>query len=72
MKRRQFLQVASAGALGLSLLSEACAPTAPSTPAAPAAAPTGATTAGAAKPPTYVAFQGPKPDLPGTADGLDI
>ncbi len=58
-----------AGAVGASLL-EACAPSAPSAPSGPAAAPT-ASGGGAAKPPTYVPFQGPKPDLPGSEQGLD-
>jgi len=55
------------GAMGASLV-EACAPAAPSTPAAggaPAAA------GGSLKLPTYVPFEGPKPDLPGNPQGLD-
>ena len=81
LDRRTF--VTRAGLIGASLLGvsliEACGPGSPS---APAAAPTAA--GGAAKPaaggtassgkvalPTYVPFQGPKPDLPGNEQGLD-
>src|SRR5690349_20605881 len=49
-------------AFALPLL-QACAP------AAPTAAPTAGST-GALKLPTYVPFQGPKPDLPGTPQGV--
>jgi putative aldouronate transport system substrate-binding protein len=57
------------GTLGASLL-EACAPAAPTAPAAGgAAAPAAA--GSALKLPTYVAFEGPKPDLAGNAQGLD-
>jgi putative aldouronate transport system substrate-binding protein len=60
------------GTVGASLL-EACAPAAPPAGGAPAsggaAAPAGA--GGALKLPTYVPFEGPKPDLPGNAQGLD-
>jgi putative aldouronate transport system substrate-binding protein len=57
------------GAVGASLL-QACgqAPT----PAAPGGTPSGAGGAATAlKLPTYVPFEGPKPDLPGNAQGLD-
>src|ERR1051326_7192326 len=60
------------GTVGASLL-EACAPAAPPAGGAPAsggaAAPAGA--GGALKLPTYVPFEGPKPDLQGNAQGLD-
>src|SRR5690348_13283293 len=78
--RRLFLSRAglvAGGALGVSLL-DACTPGSPSSPAA---APPGGTassggtpaTAGnaAVKLPTYVPFEGPKPDLPGNEKGLD-
>ena len=63
----------AAGAVGASLL-EACAPA-----ASPAAAPAGAGGTPAAgggssagvKPPTYIPFQGPTPDLAGNDQGLD-
>jgi putative aldouronate transport system substrate-binding protein len=72
LNRRTFVTrtgLFAVGALGASLL-QACAPGAPGSPAA------GGTTkpaagAGAAKPPTYVPFEGPKPDLPGNPQGLD-
>jgi putative aldouronate transport system substrate-binding protein len=68
--RRGFLR-ASGGALALSLAA-ACAPTSPSTPATSAApAPAApAATAGAVALPTYVPFQGPKPDFAPSADGI--
>src|SRR5438105_4487909 len=71
MNRRQFLERALAvGAVGLPLLVEACTPSAPaSAPAGQSGGAAPATTA--LKPPTYVAFQGPKPDLPGNPQGLD-
>jgi putative aldouronate transport system substrate-binding protein len=78
--RRAFVTRAglvAAGALGVSLL-DACAPTSPAAPAAPAAAGGGgatpaaaATSGGQVKLPTYVPFQGPKPDLAGNEQGLD-
>jgi putative aldouronate transport system substrate-binding protein len=55
------------GAFGASLL-EACAPAAPTAPAAGGAPATGGS---ALKLPTYVPFEGPKPDLPGNPQGLD-
>jgi len=64
------------GALGGASLLQACAPTNPSAPAAggtgggtPAAA--SGSSGGAVKLPTYVPFEGPKPDLAGSAMGLD-
>src|SRR5438445_4605782 len=66
LSRRGFL-CASGGALALTLAA-ACAP-APSTPAPATGKPTGAT-AGMAVLPTYVPFQGPKPDFPPSADGI--
>src|SRR5215472_1254945 len=79
--RRAFVARAglvAAGAVGVSLLG-ACAPAAaPSAPAAggaPASGAAGATPAaasgGAVKLPTYLPFQGPKPDLAGNEQGLD-
>ena len=61
--RRGFLR-ASGGALALSLAA-ACAPTTPSRPAG-----TSVPASGAAPLPTYVPFQGPKPDFPASADGI--
>jgi putative aldouronate transport system substrate-binding protein len=85
MSRRMFIVLASrglaAGAVGVPLLLEACAPAPP--PPAPTAAqakpaagatgaPTGAgATLGGVRLPTFVPFQGPKPDLTGNAQGLD-
>jgi putative aldouronate transport system substrate-binding protein len=66
--RRAFMTrggLVAAGAVGVSLLN-ACAPSAPSAPAAPAAA-----GGGPVKLPTYVPFEGPKPDLAGNEQGLD-
>ncbi|MBV9579452.1 MAG: extracellular solute-binding protein [Chloroflexi bacterium] len=75
----------AAGALGATLL-EACGPASAPTPAAPAAtsasggatpasgsaaAPAAAGAGGKVALPTYVAFQGPTPDLPGNEQGLD-
>src|SRR5438132_1113965 len=57
------------GTLGASLL-EACAPAAPATPAAGSGG-TSSAGGGAVKLPTYVPFEGPKPDLPGNEKGLD-
>lgn len=94
LSRRGFLTWSgkglAAGAIGLPLLLEACAPappgggSAPPAASAPGAAPaskapaapagTGAPAtkaAGSALAPTYVPFQGPKPDLPGNEAGLD-
>ncbi|HEV7665003.1 MAG TPA: hypothetical protein VGQ62_15845 [Chloroflexota bacterium] len=58
----------AAGAVGASLL-QACAPAAPSTSAPPPAG--GVASGGVLKLPTYVPFEGPKPDLAGNAQGLD-
>jgi putative aldouronate transport system substrate-binding protein len=85
MSRRTFIALASrglaVGAVGVPLLLEACTPAAPppaptAAPAKPAAgatgAPTGAgATLGGVRLPTFVPFQGPKPDLAGNAQGLD-
>jgi putative aldouronate transport system substrate-binding protein len=77
--RRAFVTHAglvAAGALGVSLL-DACAPAAAPSAPAPAASGGGATPGAAAagggqvKLPTYVPFQGPKPDLAGNEMGLD-
>jgi len=71
--RRTFVTRAglvAAGALGVSLL-DACAPAAPGAPAASGGATPGAAAGGAVKLPTYVPFQGPKPDLAGNEQGLD-
>jgi putative aldouronate transport system substrate-binding protein len=72
LNRRGFLRaaggaVAAAAAL---TLTEACAPASfgPAAPAAPAAS--GGTSSGVAGLPTYVPFQGPKPDFPPSADGI--
>src|SRR6267378_5920756 len=64
--RRDFLR-AGCGALALSLAA-ACAPT-PNAPAPAAGKPTGAAS-GAAVLPTYVPFQGPRPDFPASTDGI--
>src|SRR5215204_1829635 len=74
LSRRRFIQLAgrgaAAGAIGLPLLLQACAPTGPAVPGKPAA--TGGTPSGAVTMPTYVAFEnGPKPDIAGNAQGLD-
>ncbi|HYW90711.1 MAG TPA: hypothetical protein VFB50_23280 [Chloroflexota bacterium] len=85
MSRRTFIVLASrglaAGAVGVPLLLEACTPAAPppaptAAPAKPAAGATGApsgagATLGGVRLPTFVPFQGPKPDLAGNAQGLD-
>jgi putative aldouronate transport system substrate-binding protein len=86
MSRRKFIVMAgrgvAAGAVGVPLLLEACTPAPP--PAAPTTAPAAKAATGAAAPatgtgatigslrlPTYVPFNGPKPDLAGNAQGLD-
>jgi putative aldouronate transport system substrate-binding protein len=56
------------GAAGASLL-QACSPAAPSAPAAGGGAAAGGTSG--VKLPTYVPFEGPKPDLAGNPQGLD-
>jgi putative aldouronate transport system substrate-binding protein len=61
--RRDFIRV-TGSALALTLAG-ACAPTAPTR--APSSTAGGS---GAAPLPTYVAFQGPKPDFPASADGI--
>jgi len=83
--RRAFVTRAglvAAGALGATLL-EACGPTSAPAPAASggatpasaggaaAAKPAATSGSGKASPPTYVPFQGPKPDLAGNEQGLD-
>jgi putative aldouronate transport system substrate-binding protein len=72
LSRRGFIRVAAASSAGLALLLEACAAPAPT--AAPTAAPASTTppgsSGGSVKLPTFVAFEGPRPDLAGSADGL--
>src|SRR6516165_7767837 len=81
--RRAFVTRAglvAAGALGATLL-EACGPASSPAPAVPAPASGAATPAssgaaataagGKAALPTYMPFQGPKPDLAGNEQGLD-
>lgn len=67
MHRRGFLRFLSASPFvasgGLGLLAQACSPS------APAAGGAASTTAKVVLP-TYAAFQGPAPDLPGSDDGL--
>src|SRR5262245_44213841 len=74
VNRRTFLRLAAAASVGLSALLEACGTSIPIAPVAPtsasrvgAAATPGASSASL---PTYVAIQGPKPDLAGNEDGL--
>jgi putative aldouronate transport system substrate-binding protein len=59
------------GALGAASLLEACAPGAPSGGGSGTTAGAGTPTGGAVKLPTYVPFEGPKPDLAGNPQGLD-
>jgi putative aldouronate transport system substrate-binding protein len=69
LSRRGFLRV-SIGALAMSAAT-ACAPAQKdAAPAAGAATKSAGGTAGAPVLPTYVAFQGPKPDFPPSADGI--
>ena len=71
LDRRTFVARAgllALGTLGVSLVG-ACTPAAPSAPAAGEAG--GTAGSGAVKLPTYMPFEGPKPDLPGNAQGLD-
>jgi putative aldouronate transport system substrate-binding protein len=77
LNRRAFVTrtgLLAVGALGASLL-QACAPAAPAAGGAPASSGGGTPAAGAAsgalKLPTYVPFEGPKPDLAGNPQGLD-
>src|SRR5258708_2962176 len=63
---RDFLR-AGCGPLALSLPPPS--PPTPTTPQPSAGKPTGVAS-GAATLPTYVAFQGPKPDFPPSADGI--
>src|SRR5690348_10467549 len=67
LDRRAFVVRVGLVALGASLL-EACAP-APVAGPAPAGTPSAGSVA--VKLPTYVPFEGPKPDLPGNEKGLD-
>jgi putative aldouronate transport system substrate-binding protein len=75
LRRRGFLRLLSAGAMagggGLSLLAQACSQAVPTPRAGPSP---GAGTPAAANAqvqlPTYLAFQGPPADLPGSPDGL--
>jgi putative aldouronate transport system substrate-binding protein len=76
LNRRSFVTRAGLLAAGLSgaSLIQACSPSSPA--AAPAAsggapAPSGGASGTAVKLPTYLAFQGPKPDLAGNEQGLD-
>ncbi|MBV9326460.1 MAG: hypothetical protein JO352_22070 [Chloroflexi bacterium] len=79
MARRRFLRLSAGGAVAFPLLLEACSPAPTSAPGAINASatttaggpPVAATRArGRVTLPTYVAFQGPKPDLPATAEGV--
>ena len=63
MDRRTF--VSGSGVLAAATILGACAPSAPTV------AGTSATSGSQAKLPTYVPFQGPKPDLAGNEQGLD-
>jgi putative aldouronate transport system substrate-binding protein len=72
LRRRGFLRLVSAGAVAgsgsLGVLAQACSPPAPVTQAGATA-----TSSSGTRPvslPTYVAFHGPSPDLPGSPDGL--
>ena len=67
ISRRAFLRV-SGGTLAVSLLAT-CAPAAPG-PSTSAPAASGTSGTAAAQLPTYVPFQGPKPDFPASADGV--
>src|SRR6266568_1430270 len=58
------------GTAGASLL-QACSPAGPSAPAAGGGAPATAGGTGGLKLPTYLPFEGPKPDLAGNPQGLD-
>jgi len=58
------------GAAGASLL-QACSPAGPAAPAAGGGAPATAGGTGGLKLPTYLPFEGPKPDLAGNPQGLD-
>src|SRR5262249_15266169 len=66
LSRRGFLQLVGASA-GVTLISLACAPAVPSAQSTPGSA---GSSRGQVTLPTYVAFQGPPPDVPGSADGL--
>ncbi|HEU0167954.1 MAG TPA: hypothetical protein VFS62_09275, partial [Chloroflexota bacterium] len=82
LSRRQFIRTSGLAALGLPLLLEACGGTASvaSSSGGVAAAASGSTgsakpagsaaTGGGFKAPSYVPFQGPKPDIAGNDQGL--
>ncbi len=63
LSRRGFIQLGSAA--GLSLVFAACGPKASSSTSS-----TGSVGAGSLKLPAYAVFQGPKPDLPATPEGV--
>jgi putative aldouronate transport system substrate-binding protein len=73
MRRRGFLRFVSLGTLvsggGLGLLAQACAVQAPTAPGGRAGS-VDSSGSSAVTLPTYVAFQGPPPDMPGSSDGL--
>src|SRR5579872_1092645 len=67
--RRDFLRTAAASAIGLPLLLEACGGS--SVPASSGAVGGSAAASGAKlQVPSYVPFNGPKPDMPGTSSGV--
>src|SRR5215211_4352266 len=68
VSRRSFLRVTATSTAALVLL-EACAPALPS-PASPKTATPSASGGAGPKLPTFVAFEGPRPDLAGSADGI--
>jgi putative aldouronate transport system substrate-binding protein len=70
VSRRAFLRTAAVSTLGLPLLLEACGG-ASSSPAS-SGVPAGSAAAAASKlqMPSYVPFNGPKPDMPGTSTGV--
>ncbi len=67
VSRRAFMRISGA-ALAMMTLVEACVPSAPSPPA-PAVSKGGGASGGVSLP-TYVPFQGPKPDFAASADGI--
>jgi putative aldouronate transport system substrate-binding protein len=68
MDRRSFVRLV--GGVVLVGAAEACAPAPGAPPAATSATARPTPGSAAAQPPTYVPYQGPPPDLPGTADGV--
>src|SRR6266567_6979789 len=66
LSRRDFIRTSAGTVVALPLLLEACGGTSPDATSAS----TGGTASAAFKYPTYVPFQGPKPDYPPSADGL--